>query len=115
MNWLNLILAAAAFLSTAGVFISALKTYRRVKAEKGYLAILQRSTEAQKLRRMHSDYLADGKLSNEELAHLVEGLEQLAKRMPAEDRVYIMNALTQNSARGRERYIEKVIRDSVAA
>lgn len=116
MTWFDLLLAATAFAATSGAVVAVLSTVGRIKAERDYLALLQNSSEAAKLRRLYTDFLVeDGRLSDEELAKLIDGLEQLARRMPAEERAYIVNALKQSSMLGRERYVTKVFRDSAAA
>lgn len=115
MNWLNILLTIVTLAATSGAALAVFWTFRRAKAERDYITILHGSSEAEKLRHLYAGFLADGHLSEEELARLVQGLEQLAKRMPADERGYIVNALKQSSLIGRERYINKVIQDSVAA
>lgn len=98
-----------ALVALLGVAVAVVTTYRRYLAERHYLSILRQSAAVARLRELHNSHISDGHLSDEELSRLTDELEAAALSMKRAERHYILEALKQNSPKGRERYIDKVL------
>ena len=90
-----------------GVLVGFLTIYRRAKAEREYLRLLQRQAEA--LRSVRNRVTHDGVVFPEELNRLIAALDQAAEGLSEQHRRLISAALHQRSIRGRARYAAQVM------
>lgn len=105
--------ASLPFLAIGGALTAlasaVLATYRRVTAERRYLAILAESREVAELRERFDALRADGGVSARELRPIAAALEDIAQKLRREERLLVVAALRQPSASSRERYIAHLL------